>query len=127
MHLPRNRSRRISGWWGAARKINYTGDWLMGLSWCLFAGNDSLIPYFYRYRTLGCAMDAQCPFGPLTACMLRLCAPADPFNRWLGSIYFFILLCHRAWRDHVCCKDKYGDDWAQYTKAVPAVFVPGIF
>ena len=46
---PADRSRRISGWWGAARKINYTGDWLMGLSWCLFAGNDSLIPYFYRY------------------------------------------------------------------------------
>ena len=60
---PADRSRRISGWWGAARKINYTGDWLMGLSWCLFAGNDSLIPYFYRYRTLGCARCAM-PFRP---------------------------------------------------------------
>jgi delta14-sterol reductase len=37
----------ISGWWGMARKINYTGDWLMGLSWCLFCGFDSIIPYFY--------------------------------------------------------------------------------
>jgi len=37
----------ISGWWGWARKINYTGDWIMGLSWCLLCGMDSIVPYFY--------------------------------------------------------------------------------
>eukprot|EP00746_Dinoflagellata_sp_MGD_P004392 gnl/MRDRNA2_/MRDRNA2_108460_c0_seq1.p1 gnl/MRDRNA2_/MRDRNA2_108460_c0~~gnl/MRDRNA2_/MRDRNA2_108460_c0_seq1.p1 ORF type:complete len:466 (+),score=60.91 gnl/MRDRNA2_/MRDRNA2_108460_c0_seq1:66-1463(+) len=37
----------VSGWWGLARKINYTGDWLMGLSWCLLCGTKSIIPYFY--------------------------------------------------------------------------------
>lgn len=36
-----------SGWWGLARKINYTGDWIMGLSWCLLCGVDSIVPYFY--------------------------------------------------------------------------------
>jgi Delta14-sterol reductase len=36
----------VSGWWGAARKINYTGDWLITLSWCLLCGFDSPIPYF---------------------------------------------------------------------------------
>jgi delta14-sterol reductase len=36
-----------SGWWGAARKINYTGDYLMGLTWCLVCGFDSVVPYFY--------------------------------------------------------------------------------
>mmetsp|Transcript_50972 Transcript_50972/g.59563 ORF Transcript_50972/g.59563 Transcript_50972/m.59563 type:complete len:162 (+) Transcript_50972:3-488(+) len=36
-----------SGWWGKARKINYTGDWIMGLSWCLVCGLDSIVPYFY--------------------------------------------------------------------------------
>lgn len=58
-----------SGWWGAARKINYTGellplplylstmltppiyccctgDWLVTFSWCLLCGFDSPIPYF---------------------------------------------------------------------------------
>ena len=35
-----------SGWWGAARKINYTGDWLVTLSWCLLCGFASPIPYF---------------------------------------------------------------------------------
>eukprot|EP00010_Vexillifera_abyssalis_P007141 CAMPEP_0201546794 /NCGR_PEP_ID=MMETSP0173_2-20130828/3159_1 /ASSEMBLY_ACC=CAM_ASM_000268 /TAXON_ID=218659 /ORGANISM="Vexillifera sp., Strain DIVA3 564/2" /LENGTH=363 /DNA_ID=CAMNT_0047955581 /DNA_START=190 /DNA_END=1278 /DNA_ORIENTATION=- len=37
----------ISGWWGMARKINYTGDWLMGLSWCAFTGFNSIVTYFY--------------------------------------------------------------------------------
>jgi len=36
-----------SGWWGMARKINYTGDWIMGLSWCLVCGFGSIVPYFY--------------------------------------------------------------------------------
>ena len=47
--LPTKRGTRllISGWWGMARKINYTGDWLMGLSWCLCCGSVSIIAYFY--------------------------------------------------------------------------------
>jgi protein-S-isoprenylcysteine O-methyltransferase Ste14 len=36
-----------SGWWGLARKINYTGDWIMGLSWCMVCGFDSIVPYYY--------------------------------------------------------------------------------
>jgi delta14-sterol reductase len=28
----------ISGWWGMARKINYSADWLMGLAWCSVCG-----------------------------------------------------------------------------------------
>lgn len=35
------------GWWGRARKINYTGDYLMGLSWCLVCGFHSIVPYYY--------------------------------------------------------------------------------
>lgn len=37
----------ISGWWGMARKINYTGDWLMALSWSAFTGLGCVITYFY--------------------------------------------------------------------------------
>jgi delta14-sterol reductase len=37
----------ISGFWGVARHINYFGDWLMGLAWCLPTGFNSIIPYFY--------------------------------------------------------------------------------
>ncbi|CAM9605547.1 unnamed protein product [Ectocarpus sp. 6 AP-2014] len=47
--MPTKRGTKLltSGWWGAARKINYTGDWLMGLAWCMLAGFSSPVPYFY--------------------------------------------------------------------------------
>ena len=37
----------VSGWWGSARHINYLGDWLLGLAWCLPCGTGSCVPYFY--------------------------------------------------------------------------------
>ena len=79
----------VSGWFGSARKINYTGDWMMGTAWCMYCGSDALLPYFY-------------------------------------SIYFFILLAHRAFRDDEQCYRKYGKDWNAYKKQVPYVFIPGV-
>mmetsp|Transcript_7903 Transcript_7903/g.11048 ORF Transcript_7903/g.11048 Transcript_7903/m.11048 type:complete len:438 (+) Transcript_7903:46-1359(+) len=35
------------GWWGIARKIHYTADLMMALSWGLVSHFDSWIPYFY--------------------------------------------------------------------------------
>eukprot|EP00927_Polykrikos_kofoidii_P021972 TRINITY_DN20650_c0_g1_i1.p1 TRINITY_DN20650_c0_g1~~TRINITY_DN20650_c0_g1_i1.p1 ORF type:complete len:464 (+),score=54.35 TRINITY_DN20650_c0_g1_i1:112-1503(+) len=42
----------VSGWWGLARKINYTGDWLMAWAWSMTTGcpavsNGSVMTYFY--------------------------------------------------------------------------------
>jgi delta14-sterol reductase len=47
--MPTKRGTRLltSGWWGAARHINYTGDWVMGAAWCLPCGFGSPVPYFY--------------------------------------------------------------------------------
>jgi protein-S-isoprenylcysteine O-methyltransferase Ste14 len=36
-----------SGWWGLARHVNYLGDLLMGLAWCLPTGFRHPLPYFY--------------------------------------------------------------------------------
>lgn len=36
-----------SGWWGMARHINYFGDLIMALTWCLCCGFSHLLPYFY--------------------------------------------------------------------------------
>jgi Delta14-sterol reductase len=36
-----------SGWWGIARHMNYFGDLLMGLAWCLPTLFDHPLPYFY--------------------------------------------------------------------------------
>lgn len=76
-----------SGWWGMARKINYTGDWIMTFSWCLLCGWQSPIPYFQ-------------------------------------AVYFLVLLVHRALRDDKLCHEKYGDDWLEYKRRVPYVFIP---
>lgn len=38
-----------SGWWGLSRHMNYLGDLLMGLAWCLPCGFSSPIPYFYFF------------------------------------------------------------------------------
>ncbi|GJD08175.1 Delta(14)-sterol reductase [Galdieria sulphuraria] len=37
----------VSGFWGIARHINYTGDLLLALSFCLPCGYKTVIPYFY--------------------------------------------------------------------------------
>jgi protein-S-isoprenylcysteine O-methyltransferase Ste14 len=36
-----------SGWWGVARHVNYLGDLLMGLAWCLPCLFSHPLPYFY--------------------------------------------------------------------------------
>ncbi|CAO3691964.1 unnamed protein product [Umbelopsis ramanniana] len=38
-----------NSWWGYSRHINYFGDLLMALSWCLPTGFSSPIPYFYFF------------------------------------------------------------------------------
>src|SRR5579871_1639160 len=37
----------VSGWWGVGRHLNYMGDLMMALAWCLTCGFDHLLPYFY--------------------------------------------------------------------------------
>ena len=48
-YLETKRGTRLltTGYWGMARKINYTGDWMMGLAWCLCCGAISPLAYFY--------------------------------------------------------------------------------
>lgn len=36
-----------SGCWGIARHINYTGDLVLSLAFCMSCGFDNLLPYFY--------------------------------------------------------------------------------
>lgn len=37
----------VSGWWGIARHLNYLGDLMMALAWCLPCLFASPLPYFY--------------------------------------------------------------------------------
>jgi protein-S-isoprenylcysteine O-methyltransferase Ste14 len=36
-----------AGFWGLARHLNYTGDLMMGLAWCLTCKFGHVLPYFY--------------------------------------------------------------------------------
>ena len=36
-----------SGWWGLARHLNYLGDIMMALAWCLLTGFATPVTYFY--------------------------------------------------------------------------------
>ncbi len=56
----------VDGWWRYARKIHYTADIAMALSWGLICGFDNFLPYFYVTFFLGMILhraardDARC-------------------------------------------------------------------
>mmetsp|Transcript_18069 Transcript_18069/g.40892 ORF Transcript_18069/g.40892 Transcript_18069/m.40892 type:complete len:525 (-) Transcript_18069:88-1662(-) len=70
--------------------------------------------------------------GDLTMCIGWAVAcynPASPFP-WLPisyCIYFWVMDCHRCWRDEQRCSLKYGEDWAKYKEAVPYAILPGVW
>lgn len=44
---PRQSRLLVSGAWGLARHLNYTGDLILSLAFCLATGFESALPYFY--------------------------------------------------------------------------------
>ncbi|KAL4808622.1 ergosterol biosynthesis ERG4/ERG24 [Aspergillus unguis] len=75
------------GWYGLARKIHYTCDWIFAISWGLITGFSSPFPWFY-------------------------------------SVFFSVMIVHRATRDIARCRERYGEAWREYEKRVPYLFVP---
>jgi protein-S-isoprenylcysteine O-methyltransferase Ste14 len=43
------------------------------------------------------------------------------------AAYFAVLLLHRAGRDDVKCRGKYGKDWELYCREVPYQIIPGVY
>lgn len=41
--------------------------------------------------------------------------------------FFFVMILHRAWRDNEKCKAKYGEDWDEYCRRCPWIFIPYVF
>src|SRR5262249_13403427 len=68
-----------SGWWGLARHMNYFGDLLMALAWCLPCGFASPLPYFYvAYFTI-LLVHREPPDNAM--CALRYGADGDAYCR----------------------------------------------
>ncbi|CAE8632853.1 unnamed protein product [Polarella glacialis] len=70
--------------------------------------------------------------GDLSMCIgwaVACYSPDHPFPFMpIGyCIYFWLMDCHRCWRDEVRCSKKYGADWERYRQAVPYAIVPGIW
>uniref|UniRef100_A0A060THR7 Delta(24(24(1)))-sterol reductase n=1 Tax=Blastobotrys adeninivorans TaxID=409370 RepID=A0A060THR7_BLAAD len=41
--------------------------------------------------------------------------------------FFFFMIIHRTWRDFDKCKHKYGEDWEEYKRQCPWIFIPYVF
>lgn len=98
-----------SGWWGRSRHINYLGDWLMSIAWCLPCGS--------------LALSAASLVRTLTCTHAGFATPIVYFY----PIYFAILLIHRERRDDHKCREKYGKDWEKYCQLVPYRIVPFVY
>ncbi|CEJ81388.1 Putative C-14 sterol reductase [[Torrubiella] hemipterigena] len=97
------------GWWGISRHLNYFGDWLQSLPFCLAAGLSGYVIQANGQVEQG---DAR-GWGIAFTCFY--------------SLYFGILLIHREGRDDAACQKKYGDDWEKYKRVVKWKIVPGIY
>ncbi|TQS38326.1 hypothetical protein Golomagni_01169 [Golovinomyces magnicellulatus] len=123
----------ITGWWGAARHINYFGDWIMAWAYCLPTG---IAGYTIRPYSLESSADVAQKSNVLlyqsseTQLSEVVQGPArgyGMFFTYFYLVYFTVLLIHRERRDEEKCKRKYGDDWERYREIVNYRFIPGIY
>ncbi|VVT49769.1 uncharacterized protein SAPINGB_P002434 [Magnusiomyces paraingens] len=49
------------------------------------------------------------------------------FLPYFYPTFFFFMILHRAQRDEEKCAQKYGEDWVEYKKQCPYVFIPGVY
>lgn len=47
----------------------------------------------------------------------------SPFP-WFYSCFFATMIIHRARRDILRCRERYGDAWLEYERRVPYLFIP---
>lgn len=114
-----------SGWWGMARHINYLGDWLQSLPFCLPTG-------FAGYVILPAGAAAV---SGSVATMLdgrQVVAGGDAAGWGMLFTYFYsawfgFLLVHREGRDDRACAEKYGEDWKEYKRQVKYKIIPGVY
>lgn len=47
----------------------------------------------------------------------------SPFP-WFYSVFFTVMIIHRARRDIERCRERYGEAWEEYERRVPYLFIP---
>ncbi|KAK7413843.1 erg24, C-14 sterol reductase [Neonectria punicea] len=113
------------GWWGRARHINYFGDWLQSLPFCLPTG-------IAGYMIIPAGIPVTNSIGVKT--MLNGdTVVQDGMAGWgmlftyFYSAWFAFMLIHRERRDDAACSEKYGEDWEKYKKTVPWRIIPKVY
>lgn len=113
-----------SGWWGMARHINYFGDWLQSLPFCLPTGIAGylLVPAGSSLAGVGVKtmLDGR-------QVLTEGVGGWGMLFTYFYSAWFAFMLVHRERRDDAACAEKYGDDWVKYKKTVPSRIIPGIY
>jgi len=61
------------------------------------------------------------------AILWGLCCGFSSFLPYFYCTFFLAMITHRASRDEARCRQKYGETWDKYLKAVPYRFIPGVF
>ena len=64
----------------------------------------------------------------MATCWAAACgyAPWTCLVPWAYPIFFAAMIAHRTRRDDRRCREKYGDDWDEYERRVPDVWIPGL-
>ena len=122
----------VSGWWGVARHINYTGDWLQSWSYCLPTG---IAGYLVNHSSVAPTSSQSAADGSFfysgpavnTEVVQGAARGWGIFVTYFYVIYFGVLLVHREMRDEEKCRRKYGDDWKRYREIVKYRVIPGIY
>lgn len=122
----------VSGWWGKARHINYMGDWILSLAYCLPTAAAGYIirpssPFQFKTPADGAFIKDD---HSLRGGMEVVPGEARGWGMlitYFYMLYFAILLVHRERRDEEKCRKKYGRDWDEYCRRVPSRIIPGIY
>ncbi|KAJ6445034.1 C-14 sterol reductase [Purpureocillium lavendulum] len=112
------------GWWGAARHINYFGDWTQALPFSLPTGVAG-----YLILPAGSAAAATGAIQMLDGTQVAQGAARGwgMVYTYFYVLYFAILLVHRERRDDALCAEKYGEDWDKYRRTVRWRILPGVY
>jgi Delta14-sterol reductase len=107
-----------SGWWGAARHINYLGDWTMSWAFCLPTGFAGYIIHRSTNKLTG---------NETIEVVQGEAKGWGMIFTYFYILYFGILLVHRELRDEAKCHRKYGKDWEKYCQIVKSRIIPGVY
>jgi Delta14-sterol reductase len=112
----------ISGWWGVARHINYTADWLQALPYSLPTGIAG-----YTILSAGSGIEGAIRMADGREVVPGAAKGWGMLITYFYVLYFAVLLIHRDGRDDEKCHRKYGDDWVKYKSIVKYRMIPGVY